>query len=703
MSDRTPKKEERNPAPVKDETLTSSSVKDETVTDSPVKDETVTQTLPQDESTAEAQNGKEKRPRRTRAKKELTPEEQAEKEKKAKDKPKDVKQAAKRLISYITVHKRRLIIVAICVMLSTGIGTVAALLMQPIYDTLEQVVVKGSMDQHSAMSVIIRYVVMMAAANLLSAALSIVYTKLMLHVTVDTVRTLRRELFDHLQYLPVGYFDKHKTGEIMSRFTSDVGRINDLVNDSFPTIISSTIQAVMTLAIMIYYSWKITLTLTFAVILMVFVVITITNLCSPLFKKHQKAMAECNGYMEEYIRGIKAVKVFCFENRSKERFGELNENYRKIGVKANIIGGFMGPIVSMIARVNYAISVSLGVGLVLKGKMTVANLIVYLSYASGYGGPIISIAGCYSSLISALAGAERIFEVLDTPFEEDGGNVTLAKVVEGIMGYEENEENGILAWKVPQEDGSVRYVPVKCDVDINDLTFAYEEGKNVIKHVTTHADSGKKLAFVGSTGAGKTTITNLINRFYEVEEGKITIDGINIKDIKKADLRSSMAFVLQDARLFAGTIAENIRYGKLDATDEEVKAAAKLANAHSFIEKLPDGYETELRADGVNLSQGEGQLLNIARAAISGRPLLVLDEATSSVDTRTERQIEKGMDQLMQGKTVLVIAHRLSTVRNSQNIVVLEDGEIIEHGDHQSLIDYGGKYYQLYTGMFEMT
>ena len=705
MSEKTVPNEEQNLAFVKDEIPAEAPVKDETVVDTPITDESPETAPEKDEQSSEDEqkDAKPKGKRRERPKKELTPEEKAEKEKKAKDKPKDIKKAAKRLISYITVHKRRLIIVALCVIFSTAISTIAAVLMQPVYDTLEQVVVKESIDQHSAMAVIIRYVVLMAIANLLSATMAIIYTKLMLHVTVDTVRTLRRELFNHLQYLPVGYFDKHKTGEIMSRFTSDVGRINDLVNDSFPTIISSTIQAVMTLAIMIYYSWKITLTLTFAVVLMVFVVITITNLCSPLFKKHQKAMAECNAYMEEYIRGIKAVKVFCFENRSKERFSELNENYRKIGVKANIIGGFMGPIVSMIARVNYAISVSLGVGLVLKGKMTVANLIVYLSYASGYGGPVISIAGCYSALISALAGAERIFEVLDTPFEEDGGNVTLAKVVEGIMGYEENEENGILAWKVPQEDGSVRYVPVKCDVDIKDLTFAYEEGKNVIKHVTTHADSGKKLAFVGSTGAGKTTITNLINRFYETEEGEITIDGINIKDIKKADLRSSMAFVLQDARLFAGTIAENIRYGKLDATDEEVEAAARLANAHSFIEKLPEGYETSLRADGVNLSQGEGQLLNIARAAISGRPLLVLDEATSSVDTRTERQIEKGMDQLMQGKTVLVIAHRLSTVRNSQNIVVLENGEIIEHGDHQSLIDFGGKYYQLYTGMFEMT
>ena len=622
--------------------------------------------------------------------------------KKKKDKPKDVKGTSKRLIGYITEHKRMLVVVALCVIFSTVIGVCASLIMQPVYKILEDVVVKGVTDKEGSIAGILKYLIIMSFAYIFSAGFTMIYTRIMLNVSVKTVMNLRRDLFNHLQGLPIGYFDKHQTGEIMSRFTSDVNRVNDLVSSTFPTIISATIQAVMTIVIMNIYSWQITLTITGAIILMLLVVFIITTICSPLFKKQQKAMGACNGYVEEYINGIKAVKVFCYEERSKKRFFELNEEYRKTGVKANVIGGFMGPLMAMITRVNYAVSVSLGALFVIKGKMTVPQLIVYLQYAQGYGSPIASLAGCYSTFISALAGAERIFEVLDTPFETDEGKVTLAKVVSGIMGYEEDEENGIPAWKVPTENGNT-YVPVKCDIDIKDLTFAYVEGTDVIKHINTHANSGEKLAFVGSTGAGKTTITNLINRFYEIENGDITIDGISIKDIKKDDLRHSMAFVLQDSKLFAGTIRENIRYGRLDATDDDVVAAAKLANAHSFIEKLPEGYDTEIRSDGVNISAGQSQLLNIARAAIANRPLLVLDEATSSVDTRTERLIEIGMDQLMEGKTVLVIAHRLSTVRNSDNIVVLESGEIIEHGNHNELIALCGKYYQLYTGMFEMT
>ena len=625
------------------------------------------------------------------------------KEKKKKDKPKDAKGAAKRLIGYIAEHKRSLIIVGLSVVIATVLGVLGSLLMRPVYATLEGVVVKGDLDGQAAMAKILKYVGIMGVIYVISTALALIQARVMLNVSVKTVKNLRRDLFNHLQGLPIGYFDQHKTGEIMSRFTSDANRVSELVSDSFPTIISSVITAVMSVTIMLVFSWKITLTLTVSVGLMVLIVVFITNKCAPLFKKQQKAIGECNGYIEEYVRGLKAVKLFCFEDRSKKRFAELNEEYRRTGVRANIIGGFMGPLVSMISRMNYALSVSLGALMVVKGKMTVPNLIVFLQYAASYGSPTVSIASCYSSLISALAGAERIFEVLDTPFEEDGGNVTLAKVVEGIMGFEEDEEHGKPAWKIPEEDGTARYVPVRCEIDIHDVSFAYVEDKPVLHHVNAHANAGEKLAFVGSTGAGKTTITNLINRFYEVKDGAITIDGIDIKDIRKKDLRHSMAFVLQDSRLFAGTIAENIRYGKLDATDEEVIAAAKLANAHSFIEKLPDGYETSLRSDGVNISQGQGQLLNIARAAIADRPLLVLDEATSSVDTRTERLIEKGMDQIMEGKTVLVIAHRLSTVRNSEEILVLENGEVIEHGDHDALIALNGKYYELYTGMFEMT
>lgn len=631
---------------------------------------------------------------------ELTEEEKAER---AKKKPKDTKKAAKRLLKYLTKKKGWMFAVAALVVLTSVISVVSTLAMEPIYKILENVVRGRETSAENAMSGIIMWIVVMSVACLFAAAFSFLYTRILLSVSLRIVADLRRDLFNHLQHLPVSYFDKRKTGEIMSHFISDVSRISDLVSSDFPSIISSTITAVMTITIMIVYSWKITLTITFAIVLMVLVVMVITSKCAPLFKKAQEATAKCNGYVEEYVRGIKAVKIFCYEERSKKQFKELNEDLRRTGVKSNIIGGLMSPLISMIMRINYAIAVSFGAWLVIVGQMDAARLIVYLSFAKGYGSPIASIASSYNSFVAALAGAERIFEVLDTDVETDEGKVTLVKAVKDYMGKVTESEDGDPYWAVPAGLDGTEYVPVSCDIDIKDITFSYVEGTPVLKNVSAHANSGEKLAFVGSTGAGKTTITNLINRFYEVDSGEITIDGISIKDIKKASLRSSMAFVLQDSRLFAGTIKENILYGRLDATDEEVVAAAKLANAHSFIEKLPDGYDTELNADGVNISMGQAQLINIARAAIADRPLLVLDEATSSIDTRTERLIEKGMDKLMADKTVLVIAHRLSTVRNSENIIVLENGEIIESGDHDELIALGKKYYQLYTGAFEMT
>lgn len=633
---------------------------------------------------------------------EMTEEEKKEAEKKKRNKPKDAKGSAKRLIGYITKQKVWLIVVAVLVILSTVVTVCSSLIMQPVYQAIESVISKGG-DPDSAFSKITKALFAMTLAYIISSLMNYAYTRIMLSVSIKTLTNMRRELFNHMQGLPISYFDKHKTGEIMSHFTSDIGRVSDLVQSTFVNLISSTIQAVVTITIMIIYSWQITLTITVAIFLMMMTVMLITKKCQPLFKKQQETMAKSNGYIEEYVRGIKIVKIFCHEERTKKEFAEINEEYRKIGVKANVISGLMSPIMSMITRINYAVALAIGASLVVKKKMEIPRLITYLQYVSGYGAPVASIASSYSTLISALAGAERVFAVLDTPTETDEGKVTLVKTIKNIMGYDEEDENGELSWKVPNEDGSVTYVPVKCDVDVKDVTFSYVEDKTVLKDVSAHASSGEKLAFVGSTGAGKTTVTNLINRFYEVDQGEITIDGISIKDIKKNDLRSSMAFVLQDSKLFVGTIKDNIRYGKLDATDEEIIEAAKLANAHSFIEKLPDGYDTMIRSDGINISIGQAQLINIARAAISGRPLLVLDEATSSVDTRTERLIEIGMDKLMQDKTVFVIAHRLSTVRNSDEIVVIESGEVIERGTHKELIDLGGKYYQLYTGAFEMT
>ncbi len=643
---------------------------------------------------------KRKRKKGEKPESEMTEEEKKEAAKKNKNKPKDAKGSAKRLIGYITKQKIWLIVVAVLVILSTIVTVCSSLIMQPVYQAIESVLKGG--EANPAFEKITKALFAMTLAYIISSLMNYAYTRIMLSVSIKTLTNMRRELFNHMQGLPISYFDKHKTGEIMSHFTSDIGRVSDLVQSTFVTLISSTIQAVVTITIMIIYSWQITLTITVAIFLMMMTVFLITKKCQPLFKKQQETMAKSNGYIEEYVRGIKIVKIFCHEERTKKEFAEINEEYRRVGVKANIISGLMSPIMSMITRINYAVALAIGASLVVKKKMEIPRLITYLQYVSSYGSPVASIASSYSTLISALAGAERVFAVLDTPTETDEGKVTLVRTIKNIMGYDEEDENGELSWKVPNEDGTASYVPVKCDVNVKDVTFSYVEDKTVLKDVSAHANSGEKLAFVGSTGAGKTTITNLINRFYEIEQGEITIDGINIKDIKKDDLRSSMAFVLQDSKLFVGTIKDNIRYGKLDATDEEIIEAAKISNAHSFIEKLPDGYDTMIRADGTNISIGQAQLITIARAAVSGRPLLVLDEATSSVDTRTERLIEIGMDKLMQDKTVFVIAHRLSTVRNSDEIVVVESGEVIERGSHKDLIDLGGKYYQLYTGAFEM-
>ena len=623
-------------------------------------------------------------------------------EKKKKAKPKDIKTATKRLFTYIAKYKVLLVIVAVLVVLTTVTSVIASLFMMPVYQLIEDAL-KGEAETATVLPEIGKWLAIMAVCYIGSAVCNLVYTRIMLHVSTHTLLNMRRDLFNHIQTLPLEFFDKRKTGEIMSHFTNDVSKVSDLVSSNFPTLISSSIQAVLTIGIMIAMSFKLTLTITVAIVLMFTVVIIITSKCAPLFKKQQKAIAECNGYIEEYIKGIKVVKLFSREENTKAQFNELNENYRKTGVKANIIGGFMGPLMSMITRINYAIVVFLGAFLVINGKMDVPVLVTYLDKSKSYASPIASLAGCYSSLVAALAGAERIFEVLDTDSETDEGKTTLVRLIKNAMGetVEAEGNEGEFAWKIPEEDG-IQYRPLKGNIELNDVTFSYVEGTEVLKNININAKEGHKIAFVGSTGAGKTTITNLINRFYEIDKGEILYDGIPVRDIKKDDLRRSMAMVLQDTKLFSGTIKDNIRYGKLDATDEEIIAAAKLSNAHSFIEKLPEGYETKIKPDATNISVGQAQLINIARAAIAGAPLLILDEATSSVDTRTERLIEIGMDKLMDNKTVFVIAHRLSTVRNSDNIVVLEKGEIIEEGNHQKLIDEGGKYYQLYTGSFEM-
>ena len=444
--------------------------------------------------------------KKNKAKKpELTEEEKAER---AKKKPKDTKKAAKRLLKYLTKKKGWMFAVAALVVLTSVISVVSTLAMEPIYKILENVVRGRETSAENAMSGIIMWIVVMSVACLFAAAFSFLYTRILLSVSLRIVADLRRDLFNHLQHLPVSYFDKRKTGEIMSHFISDVSRISDLVSSDFPSIISSTITAVMTITIMIVYSWKITLTITFAIVLMVLVVMVITSKCAPLFKKAQEATAKCNGYVEEYVRGIKAVKIFCYEERSKKQFKELNEDLRRTGVKSNIIGGLMSPLISMIMRINYAIAVSFGAWLVIVGQMDAARLIVYLSFAKSYGSPIASIASSYNSFVAALAGAERIFEVLDTDVETDEGKVTLVKAVKDYMGKVTESEDGDPYWAVPAGLDGTEYVPVSCDIDIKDITFSYVEGTPVLKNVSAHANSGEKLAFVGSTGAGKTTISS---------------------------------------------------------------------------------------------------------------------------------------------------------------------------------------------------
>ncbi len=648
-----------------------------------------------------------RKPRPSRKpKKEETEEERLEREKKEeqkkKNKPKNVKEATKRLSAYLTQYKGLLVLVCILVVISTIMSYIS--MVGPMYfiiNALENLDTVYSGDE--AMAIITKWIIIMIIGIVIAAVSNFAFTRIMLRISSRTLANMRRDLFNHLQTLPLEFFDKRKTGEIMSHFTNDINRVSDMVSSNMTNLISAVLKAVMSISLLLILSWRLTLTITVAIVLMFFVVMLITSKCSPLFKKQQKAIAEVNGYTEEYIKGIKVVQLFCQEERTKAQFNILNENYKKTGIKANIIGGFMSPLMSMITRVNFVIVVILGSYFYTGGTMTLATLTTYIRSSSDYVSPIAQLASCYSSLISALAGAERVFEVLDTPSETDEGRVKLTRIIKNALGedVESDTDEGAPAWKVPTDSGFT-LVPLKGNIEVKDITFAYVEGTDVLKNISITAPGGQKVAFVGSTGAGKTTITNLINRFYEVNRGEITYDGIPICDIEKASLRHSMAMVLQDTRLFAGTIADNIRYGKLDATDEEVIAAAKIANAHSFIEKLPDGYETEIKPDAANISTGQAQLINIARAAIAGAPLLILDEATSSVDTRTERLIEVAMDKIMEDRTVFVIAHRLSTVRNSQNIVVLENGEIIEEGDHQSLIDLGGKYYQLYTGAFEM-
>ena len=635
------------------------------------------------------------------------------------EKPKNVGKTIGRLLSYVAKSKGLLVIVIFLVLFAAFANIAGTYLLAPIINEIGVLLDTGSND----MSVVIKLLVVLGVLYAAGAAAQYIHARLMLNVSQNTLNLLRRDLFDHLQDLPIKYFDTHTHGELMSRFTNDVDTVREAISQGLVQTISSFVTAVGIFAMMLYISPALTCLIIVMLFIMLAVIKFIGGKSSRYFRKQQAAVGSVNGYIEELIEGLKVVKVFCREDKTKETYVDLNEDFRKSATNAHTFASILMPIMGNISYINFALSAALGAFIILnlgdyqtgalgvflggvEGALTIGSLASFLQYTRQFSNPITQVSQQMNNVLAALAGAERIFDIIDTVPEEDNGYVTLvnAKFDENGNITESEERTGSWAWKHPHSaDGSVTYTPLKGDVRFHNVTFSYDGKKTVLKNVSLYAKPGQKIAFVGATGAGKTTITNLINRFYDIQEGKITYDGINIKKIKKDDLRRSLAMVLQDTHLFTGTVEENIRYGKLDATHEDVVRAAKIANADSFITRLPDGYNTMLKGDGSNLSQGQRQLLAIARAAVADPPVLILDEATSSIDTRTERLIEKGMDKLMEGKTVFVIAHRLSTVRNSNAIMVLENGEIIEKGDHDTLIEEQGKYYKLYTGQFELS